>query len=109
MLDSESLGVVTEGSTTNVLVKDVPRLKTSGNQQRPKPNPDLQILKTNVINECNKVQQDSPVEEHKNTETKKSEILDISSFSGQTAVIDLPHSKAPVNVSQIEDVESDVD
>lgn len=56
MLDSESLGVVTEGSTTNVLVKDVPRLKTSGNQQRPKPNPDLQILKTNVINECNKVQ-----------------------------------------------------
>ena len=52
--------------------------------------------------------QDSPQEEQKNTtETKKSEILDISSFSGKTAVIAL--TKSPVNVSGIEDVESDVD
>ena len=52
--------------------------------------------------------QDSPQEEQKNTtETKKSEILDISSFSGKTAVLAL--TKSPENVSGIEDVESDVD
>ena len=47
-IESDSLGVVTEGSTTGALAKDIPRLKTSGNQQRPKP--DLQILKSNVMN-----------------------------------------------------------